>query len=153
LGRLIGKETSRQRGRLLRRISPRGPEDTMRANGLSAHRSNKDLVKEINALKSQLKKLSAAMESEANDGVSRALSAVETKSKQAIDNAIEAAQDFIDEYADGARDTVDALARKSVELRDKATESLVETVQNRPLGTLAALIGIGFLAGFLWRRP
>jgi len=124
----------------------------MRANGVSAH-PNKDLVKEINALKAQLKKLSAAMEGEANDGVSRALSSIETKSKQVIDDTIEAAQGFIDDYADSARDTVGALTKKSAELRDKATDSLVETVQNRPFGTLAAIIGVGFLAGYLCRRP
>jgi ElaB/YqjD/DUF883 family membrane-anchored ribosome-binding protein len=124
----------------------------MRANGLAAH-SNKDLVKEINALKAQLKKLSSAMEAEANDGVSRALSTVESKSKQAIDDAIDAAQSFIDEYAETARDGMQALSRRSAELRDQATESLVETVQNRPLGTLAAIVGVGFLAGYLCRRP
>ncbi|HEY6980260.1 hypothetical protein [Reyranella sp.] len=124
----------------------------MRANGLAAS-SNKDLVKEINALKAQLKKLSAAMEAEASDGASRTLEVVETKSKQAIENVIEAAQNFIDDYGDTARDRMDALAKKSSELRDKATESLVETVQERPFGTLAAIIGIGFLAGYLCRRP
>jgi len=122
----------------------------MRANGLTA--SNKDLVKEINALKGQLKKLSAAMESEAGDGASRALDAVESKSKQAIEAVIEAAQNFIDDYGDTARDKMDVLAKKSVELRDKATDSLVDTVQERPFGTLAAILGIGFLAGFLCRR-
>jgi ElaB/YqjD/DUF883 family membrane-anchored ribosome-binding protein len=124
----------------------------MRANGLTAS-ANKDLVKEINGLKAQLKKLSAAMEAEAGDGASRALDAVESKSKQAIDSVIEAAQSFIDDYGDLARDRVDALTRKSSELREKATESLVETVQERPLGTLAAILGIGFLAGYLCRRP
>lgn len=123
----------------------------MRANGLTAS-TNKDLVKEINALKAQLKKLSAAMEAEAGDGASRALDAVESKSKQAIDSVIEAAQTFIDDYGDTARERVDALAKRSSELREKATESLVETVQERPLGTLAAIIGIGFLAGYLCRR-
>ena len=122
----------------------------MRANGLAA--STKDLVKEINALKSQLKKLSAAMESEAGDGASRALDAVESKSKQAIEAVIEAAQNFIDDYGETARDRMDALAKRSAELRDKASDSLVETVQERPFGTLAALIGIGFLAGYLCRR-
>lgn len=124
----------------------------MRANGITAS-ANKDLVKEINALKAQLKKLSAAMEAEAGDGVNRAFDAVESKSKQAIDSVIEAAQTFIDDYGDVARDRVDALARKSSELRERATESLVETVQERPLGTLAAIVGIGFLAGYLCRRP
>lgn len=122
----------------------------MRANGLTA--SNKDLVKEINALKGQLKKLSAAMESEAGDGASRALDAVESKSKQAIEAVIEAAQSFIDDYGETARDRMDALAKRSAELRDKASDSLVETVQERPFGTLAALIGLGFLAGYLCRR-
>ena len=122
----------------------------MRANGLAA--SNKDLVKEINALKSQLKKLSAAMENEAGDGASRALDAVESKSKQAIEAVIEAAQNFIDDYGETARDRMDALAKRSAELRDKASDSLVETVQERPFGTLAALVGLGFLAGYLCRR-
>ena len=124
----------------------------MRANGLTAS-TNRDLVKEINALKAQLKKLSTAMEAEAGDGANRALDAVESKSKQAIDSVIEAAQNFIDDYGDVARDRVDALTRKTSEIREKATESLVETVQERPLGTLAAIVGIGFLAGYLCRRP
>ncbi len=123
----------------------------MRANGLTTQ-SSKDLVKEINALKVQLKKLSSTLEAEADDGASRVLSTVENKSKQAIDSAIQAAQDFVDEYGETARDTMDAIARKSAELRDKAKDSLVETVENRPLGTLAAIVGIGFLAGYLCRR-
>ncbi|SKA38078.1 hypothetical protein SAMN02745126_06003 [Enhydrobacter aerosaccus] len=123
----------------------------MRANGL-AGQSSKDLVKEINALKAQLQKLSTALEAEASDGVSRAMSTIEGKSKQAIDNAIQAAQEFVDEYGDSARETMEALARKSAELRDKAKDSLVDNVQNRPVGTLAAIVGIGFLAGYLCRR-
>jgi ABC-type transporter Mla subunit MlaD len=124
----------------------------MRANGTSQH-SHKDLVKEINALKMQLKKLSSALEAEANDGVSRAMGAIEGKSKEAIDDAIQASQDFIDEYADSARDAAAALGRKSAQMRDAATDSLVEAVKTRPLGTLAALLGLGFLAGYLCRRP
>jgi acyl-CoA reductase-like NAD-dependent aldehyde dehydrogenase len=101
----------------------------------------------------QLKKLSSALEAEANDGVSRAMGAIEGKSKEAIDDAIQAAQDFIDEYADSARDAAAALGRKSAQMRDAATDSLVEAVKTRPLGTLAALLGLGFLAGYLCRRP
>jgi ElaB/YqjD/DUF883 family membrane-anchored ribosome-binding protein len=114
--------------------------------------ANKELVKEINALKAQLKKVSATMEAEAGDGASRAIDTVESRGKQAIDSVIEAAQNFIDEYGDAARDRVNALARRSAELRDKATESLVETVRQRPLGTLAAIAGVGFLGGYLCRR-
>ena len=122
----------------------------MRANGTAL--PSKDLVKEINALKAQLKKLSSAMEADATEGVNRAVGTIESKSKQAIDEAIETAQNFIDEYADNAKDYAAALRRKSEELRDNAANSLVETVQARPFGTLAAVIGIGFLAGFLCRR-
>ena len=124
----------------------------MRANGSSQALPSKELVKEINALKAQLKKLSAAMEADANDGVNRAIGAIETKSKEAIDGAIEAAQDFVDEYAEQAKDAASALARKTTQLRDNAADSLVETVQARPFGTLAAVIGLGFLAGYLCRR-
>ena len=122
----------------------------MRANG-TATLGNKDLVKEISALKAQLKKLSVAMEAEANDGVGRALTAMEAKSKEAIDGAIEAAQGFIDDYADGARDAAAALSKKTAEIRDSATDSIVESMKSRPLGTLAAIVGVGFVAGYLCR--
>jgi ElaB/YqjD/DUF883 family membrane-anchored ribosome-binding protein len=124
----------------------------MRANGTAPALPSKDLVKEINALKAQLKKLSAAMEADATEGVSRAVGAVEARSKEAIDEAIETAQSFIDEYAENAKDYAAALGRKSEQIRDSAANSLVESVQARPFGTLAAVIGIGFLAGFLCRR-
>jgi len=121
----------------------------MRTNGHSQH----DLVNEINALKAQLKKLSRALEAEAKEGVSSTLSAVETRSKQAIDNAIESAQEFIDQYADTASDAAARLTKKTAQMRDAASDSLVEAVEARPFGTLAAVLGLGFLAGYLCRRP
>ncbi len=125
----------------------------MRANGISSRQVNRDLVKEINALKAQLRKLSAAMESETSSGVSRTLETIEARSKEAIDNAIESAQDFIDRYSGTAREAAEALTEKASDVRDAAAESLVDAVRNRPLGTVAAIVGIGFLAGYLWRRP
>jgi ElaB/YqjD/DUF883 family membrane-anchored ribosome-binding protein len=65
---------------------------------------------------------------------------------------VAAAQSFIDEYADQAKDTAQRLAAKSAKMRDSAADSLVETVQSRPFATLAAVMGIGFLAGYLCRR-
>jgi ElaB/YqjD/DUF883 family membrane-anchored ribosome-binding protein len=124
----------------------------MRANGSVHALPSKELVKEINALKAQLKKLSSAMENDASDGMNRAVGAIETKSKEAIDSVIETAQEFIDDYSEQAKDAAGALAKKSLQMRDTAADSLVETVQNRPFGTLAAVIGIGFLAGYLCRR-
>jgi ElaB/YqjD/DUF883 family membrane-anchored ribosome-binding protein len=124
----------------------------MRGNGTSHSIPSKDLIKEINALKTQLKRVSDAMANDAGDGMNRAIDAVESKGRETIDDAVAAAQRFIDDYTDTARDTASRLARKSSEIRDSAAESLVETVQARPFGTLAAVIGIGFLAGYLCRR-
>ncbi len=119
----------------------------MRSNE-TAVRANKDLVREINALRSQLKRLSASMENETESSGSRVLSA----SKEAVDAAIGAAQNFIDQYADSAREAAHEVSRRTVELRDSAAETLVDTVKARPFTTVAAIAGIGFLAGFLFRR-
>lgn len=126
----------------------------MRANGIAprTQRSTKDLVKEVTALKSQLRKLSAAMEADAKEGVNGAVSTIELKSRAMIDEALEAAQTFIDEQSENARDIADAALGKTAELRDAATELLIETVKARPVATLATVVGIGFLAGFLCRR-
>jgi ElaB/YqjD/DUF883 family membrane-anchored ribosome-binding protein len=124
----------------------------MRANGTTAAVPSKDLVKEINALKAQLKRVSDALAAKASTGVNRALDTVESKGKEAVDDAIGAAQQFVDDYADNAKDAAANLARKSAQIRDNAADSLIETVQARPFGTLAAVLGIGFLAGYLCRR-
>jgi ElaB/YqjD/DUF883 family membrane-anchored ribosome-binding protein len=124
----------------------------MRTNGTASALPSRDLVKEVNALKAQLKKLSAALEADATEGVSRAVGTIESKSKQAIDEAIETAQNLIDEYAENAKDYAAELGKKSAQIRESAANSLVETVQARPFGSLAAVIGIGFLAGYLCRR-
>ena len=121
-------------------------------NGTVHSIPSKDLVKEINALKAQLRRVSDAMANDASDGMNRAIDAVESKSRETIDDAVDAAQRFIDDYTDTAKDTASKLARTSSQMRDSAADSLVETVQARPFGTLAAVIGIGFLAGYLCRR-
>ena len=122
----------------------------MRANGIAprTQRSGKDLLKEVGVLKTQLRKLSAAMEADAKDGANGALSAIDQKSRAVIDEALAAAQNFLDEQGENARDAVDKVS----DLRDAATDSLIEAVKARPLATLAAVVGIGFLAGFLCRR-
>jgi len=122
----------------------------MRGNGLSI--PSKDLVKEINALKAQLKRVSDAVANDASDGVNQAMDAVQSKSRETIDEAVEAAQRIIDDYADTAKDAAGKLASRSSQIRDSAADSLLETVQARPFGTLAAVIGLGFLAGYLCRR-
>jgi ElaB/YqjD/DUF883 family membrane-anchored ribosome-binding protein len=121
-------------------------------NGTANAIPSKDLVKEINTLKAQLKRVSDAMATDASDGMNRAIDAVESKSRETIDDAVDAAQRFIDDYTETAKDTASKLARASSHVRDSAADSLVETVQARPFGTLAAVVGIGFLAGYLCRR-
>ncbi|HYD04180.1 MAG TPA: hypothetical protein VEC60_00555 [Reyranella sp.] len=120
----------------------------MRGNGHTHAIPSKDLLKEINALKTQLRRVTDAMASDANDAIGMA----ESKGRAKVDEAVEAAQRFIEDYAESAKDTADRVARRSAEIRDSAADSLVETVQARPFGTLAAVIGIGFLAGYLCRR-
>jgi hypothetical protein len=122
-------------------------------NGTAHAIPSKDLVKEINALKTQLKRVSDAMANDASEGMNRASDAIESKSRETIDQAVEAAQRFIDDYTETAKNAAARIARASLEARDSAADSLVETVQARPFGTLAAVIGLGFLAGYLCRRP
>jgi ElaB/YqjD/DUF883 family membrane-anchored ribosome-binding protein len=124
----------------------------MRANGTATANSAKDLIKEISVLKSQLKKLSSSIEKDAGNGASGVLSDLQVKSKETIDEVIETAQAFIDEYSDSAKEATKALMQKSAQLRDDATDTLIETVKERPIATLATVIGIGFLAGYLCRR-
>ena len=124
----------------------------MRANGTTPEVPSRELLREINALKAQLKKISATLEADATEGVSRAVGTIESRSKEAIDDAIATAQNVIDEYAENAKEYATALGRKSEQIRENAANSLIENVQARPLGTIAALVGIGFLAGFLCRR-
>jgi ElaB/YqjD/DUF883 family membrane-anchored ribosome-binding protein len=123
----------------------------MRSNE-TAFKANKELIREVNALRTRLKRLSTSMEHEAEGSAGRVLNAVESKSKEAIDAAIGAAQDFTDQYADGARDTAHEVSRRASELRDQAAESVVDTVRARPFVTLATIASIGLLAGFLCRR-
>ena len=125
----------------------------MRANGMSRpQRGSKDLINEISVLKSQLKELSSAMEADASDGVNGAISAIQMKSRAAVDDAIEAATSFLEEQTDNAKEMVDSALEKATEMRDAAADSLIKTVKERPLTTLAAVVGIGFLAGLLCRR-
>ena len=124
----------------------------MRANGTATANSTRDLIKEISVLKAQLKKLSTSIEKDASNGLNGALSDIQAKSKETIDEVIETAQAFLDEYSDSARETTKALMQKSAQLRDDATDTLIETVKERPIATLAAVIGIGFVAGYLCRR-
>jgi len=124
----------------------------MRGNGTTEGIPSRELLKEINALKAQLKRVSDAMASDASEGVNRAIDAVESKSRETIDDAVAAAQRFLDDYSETAKNTASRVAAKSAQIRDSAADTLVDRVRANPFGTLAAVIGIGFLAGYLCRR-
>jgi ElaB/YqjD/DUF883 family membrane-anchored ribosome-binding protein len=124
----------------------------MRGNGTTEGIPSRELLKEINALKAQLKRVSDAMASDASEGVNRAIDAVESKSRETIDDAVAAAQRFLDDYSETAMNTASRVAAKSAQIRDSAADTLVDRVRANPFGTLAAVIGIGFLAGYLCRR-
>jgi ElaB/YqjD/DUF883 family membrane-anchored ribosome-binding protein len=44
------------------------------------------------------------------------------------------------------------MAKDAARLKDKASDTLIEHTEARPFTTLAAIAGIGFLAGWLFRR-
>ena len=105
------------------------------------HTNGKDLAKEIAALKTQLEELAESV-----SGTSG--SALVARGEEALEDALVAARAFIDKHGDTAR----KLANETSKLKDKATTSLVETAETHPFSTLAAVLGIGFLAGYLCRR-
>lgn len=108
-------------------------------NAATRH-NGKDLATEVAALKAQLEELAESLNGTGNSVVARG--------EEAIEEAIAAAREIIDKYGSEAR----KVARDSIELKDRAATALVETTEARPLTTLAALLGIGFLAGYLCRR-
>lgn len=114
--------------------------------------ATKDLVEEISVLKAQLKELSAAIEKDASNGIGGVISDVQSKSKAAIDEVLATAQSFLDDYSETAKEKTKDLLERSAKLRDDATESFIDSVMERPITTLAAVVGIGFVAGYLCRR-
>jgi ElaB/YqjD/DUF883 family membrane-anchored ribosome-binding protein len=95
----------------------------------SATNSGKDLAKEIARLQAQLEELSDSAKGAGNT---------------LLEDTLRPARKLISNY----RDT----ARSVGELRDKTRSTLLEHVEERPFTTLAALIGIGFLAARFFRR-
>jgi ElaB/YqjD/DUF883 family membrane-anchored ribosome-binding protein len=106
----------------------------------SATHSGKDLAKEIALLKAQLDDLS--------DSVNGAGNSIVARGEEALEDTLRSARELIAKYGDTAKSIVKETAR----LKDKATDTLIEHTEARPLTTLAAIVGIGFLAGWLFRR-
>ena len=133
----------------------------MRQNGAAL--PAKDIQKEIAALKSRLNDLADSIDIDEIEGIGKAISRIEVRSKEAISDAADAAKALLDDVpklakaygasiADGAKAYGASVADSAKAMGESATNSVVETVKSRPLGSIAAIIGIGFLAGYLCRR-
>mgnify|MGYP006921769193 FL=1 len=68
--------------------------------------------------------------------------------EEAIEETLKSARALIAKYGDTAK----SVAQDTINLKNKATDTLIEQTETRPLTTVAAIIGIGFLAGYLCRR-
>ncbi len=106
----------------------------------ASHTNGKDLAKEIAMIKAQLEELADSMNGTGQSIVARG--------EEAVDDTLKAARELIAKYGDTAK----AIAEDTISLKNKAADTIVEQTEARPMTTLAAVAGIGFLAGWLCRR-
>ena len=106
----------------------------------AATHNGKDLAKEIALLKAQLEELTESVNGTGNSIIARG--------EEAVEETLRSARDLIAKYGDTAK----SIAQDAIKMRDKATDRLVEHTEARPFTTVAAIAGIGFLAGWLFRR-
>ena len=106
----------------------------------TATHNGKDLAREIALLKQQLEDLAESVNGTGTSIVARG--------EAAIEDTLKSARELVSKYGDTAK----AIASDTVRLKDKAADTLVEHTEAHPLTTLAAILGVGFLAGWLCRR-
>jgi ElaB/YqjD/DUF883 family membrane-anchored ribosome-binding protein len=106
----------------------------------AATHSGKDLTREIANLRQQLDELTDAVNGTGNSMMSRG--------EAALEETLKSARELVAKYGETAK----AIAHDTAKLKDRATGTLIEQTETRPLTTLAAIIGVGFLAGWLCRR-
>ncbi|MBV8185845.1 MAG: hypothetical protein JOY64_24415 [Alphaproteobacteria bacterium] len=106
----------------------------------AAGSDNKDLTKQIALLRSQLDDLA--------DTVNGTSDTLLQRGGEKLQETMRSARELIAKYGDNAKHMADEAMR----LKDKASDTLVAHTEERPFTTLAAILGIGFLAGWLLRR-
>ena len=106
----------------------------------AATHNGKDLAREIALLRQQLDDLA--------DTVNGTGSSIVARGEAALEETLKSARELVAKYGDTAK----AIADDTIKLKNKATDTLIEHTEARPFTTLAAIIGIGFLAGWLCRR-
>jgi ElaB/YqjD/DUF883 family membrane-anchored ribosome-binding protein len=103
----------------------------------AATHNAKDLAKEIALLKRQLEELAESVNGTGN--------AVVATGEAALEGTMQSARDLLAKYSA-------SLKSMAEDTREKAAERLIAHTETRPFATLAAVVGIGFLAGWLFRR-
>jgi ElaB/YqjD/DUF883 family membrane-anchored ribosome-binding protein len=101
-------------------------------NGHTAQ-SVKDVQKELKALKAKLNELAESIQDDAAEAGS------------VLGDGAKAAKHYGEDLLETALDSAKSLG-------DTAAKHVLTSIKEKPIGTLAALIGIGFLAGYLCRR-
>lgn len=101
-------------------------------NGHTAQ-SAKDIQKELKALKGKLNELAESIQEDASDAAS------------VVADGGKLAKHYGEDLLETALDSAKSLG-------DTAAKQVLASIKDKPIGTLAALVGIGFLAGYLCRR-
>jgi ElaB/YqjD/DUF883 family membrane-anchored ribosome-binding protein len=108
-------------------------------NSAGGHEA-KDLAKQIALLRSQLDDIAETL-----DGTKEGLL---HRGQEALEDTMQSARDLIAKYGDSAK----AMADNALRLKQKAGDTLVAHSEDHPMTTIAAILGIGMLAGWLLRR-
>jgi len=106
----------------------------------ATHHDGKDLARQITLLRTQLEELA--------ETVNGTKSSLIGRGEEVLEDTLRSARELIAKYGDTAK----AMAQDAAKLKDKAGEKLIEHTEAHPFSTLAAIVGIGFLAGWLCRR-
>jgi ElaB/YqjD/DUF883 family membrane-anchored ribosome-binding protein len=108
-------------------------------NSATQHDS-KDLSNQVALLRTQIEELA--------ETVNGTKSSLIGRGEEVLEDTLRSAREMIAKYGDTAK----SMAKDAAALKDKASGKLVEQTEAHPLTTLAAIVGIGFLAGWLCRR-
>jgi len=105
-------------------------------NSATQH-DGKDLANQIALLRSQLEDLAETMNGTKSSLLGRG--------EEVLEDTLRSAREMIAKYGESAKSM-------AYDAKEKAGEKLVEQTEAHPFTTVAAIVGIGFLAGWLCRR-
>lgn len=95
--------------------------------------SARDVQKELKALKARLNELAESIQDDAGEAAG------------IVSESTKMAKHYGEDLLESALDSAKSLG-------DTAAKHVLSSIKDKPIGTLAALLGIGFLAGYLCRR-